>query len=181
MDLAVSNISVVSGNEFVLDNVSFPLTIPPGGRADLGVTFWASHLPSTGSSGEFEIVSDDPRTPLVRLKMLGRSSGKRIEVIPEYINLGLRQSDHNFTAEIKSRGSEPVTVSELRFHTGQIFSVTNPPLLPMAIPAGQSRLLTLHFSLPSAPGVYEDKLYVANDDPHPYRKTFEVGLRVEVQ
>jgi hypothetical protein len=165
MDLTV--IDIIGGpSVFTGDNVFLPASIPPGGFADIGVTFNAPNAPGRGTSVFWDIASNDPRAPRARLEMRGTAAGAHIEVIPEQIDLGSVNASTAVRAEIMNRGSASLEVRELRFEKGRFFSLWQALQLPMAIAGGQSRTITIEFTMPPAGthGLLEDTLYIASDD-----------------
>jgi hypothetical protein len=164
--LHVSGISaVLSGRSFFLNPApTFPLTVPPASAASLPVDYTAGPTPGQLDNDEFEVASDDPDQPRVRLILQGLAGGPRISVLPDFIDFHVvRQVPAQTSVTIRNDGSSDLTVEDIRLETGQDFSLQSVPSLPATVAAGTQRTLQVEFQ-PTNPGSYQDRLIVRSND-----------------
>lgn len=163
--LHVSGISaVLSGRSFFLNPVpAFPLTVPPASAASLPVDYTASPTPGQLDDDEFEVASDDPDQPRVRLMLQGLAGGSRISVLPDFIDFHVvRQVPAQTSVTIRNDGSSDLTVEGIQLETGQDFSLQSMPSLPATVAAGTQRTFQVEFQ--ATPGSYQDRLIVRSND-----------------
>jgi hypothetical protein len=157
--------AVLSGRSFFLNPApGFPLTVPPASAASLQVDYTASPTPGQLDNDEFEVASDDPDQPRVRLTLQGLAGGPRISVLPDFIDFHVvRQLPAQASVAIRNDGSGDLTVESVRLETGQDFSLQSTPPLPATVAAGTQRTLQVEFQT-TKPGSYQDRLIVRSND-----------------
>jgi hypothetical protein len=164
--LHVSGVSaVISGRRFFLNPApAFPLTVPPASATSLQVDYTASPTPGQLDNDEFEVASDDPDQPRVRLTVRGLAGGPRISVLPDFIDFHVvRQVPAQTSVAIRNDGSSDLIVESVRLETGQDFSLQSTPPLPTTVAAGTQHTLQVEFQ-PTKPGSDQDRLIVRSND-----------------
>jgi len=158
-------VAVLSGREFFLDpSTAFPLTVGPVSSVQLSVTYYAGPTPGRFDSDEFEVASNDPAQPRIRLALRGQISGPHIAVVPDFIDCGrVQQVPVQVNVTIRNDGSSDLTVNAIRLETGQAFSLSGTPSLPAVISGGSQVVFQVKFQ-PTVSGAYSDHLLVISND-----------------
>jgi hypothetical protein len=176
--LIVSAIGVIMGNAFLLDPLPpFPLIVAPSSAASLNVVYSASPTPGQFNEGEFEVVSNDPDQPRIRLSLRGQADGPRIDVRPDFIDFHIvQQVPVSETVSIQNNGSSDLIVDHIVLEKGLDFSLQGLPPLPVTVTAGSQRTFQVRFQAQTV-GSYLDTLIVNSNDA----RRHEVRNRIEAR
>jgi hypothetical protein len=86
-DLEISGVTITGLHPSEFDQTSDCRTIPAGGSCAMTVTF-APALPFDSKSAAVSISSNDPKKPIVNVKLLGKASPPKISASPRSLNFG---------------------------------------------------------------------------------------------
>lgn len=163
-DLILDTITV-SGNNFSIDPLSFPINVPSGSSQNVTVNFTPNNYAYYQSL--IKIYSNDPVQLVTDVILVGQGvlSGARI---------GLSESSHNFgniwvgeeglafwDFEIFNMGDQTLEVSSLDFNLLE-FTIS-PTTIPFQIFSTDTVQLTAYF-YPTQIGLYFDTLKIENND-----------------
>jgi hypothetical protein len=164
--LTVNSIFIVlSGKAFFFDpSLTTPFTIAPMSSQEIHLTYTASPTPGQADNGEYEIVSDDPDHPNIRLVVRGLASGARIDVRPDYIDFhtvppGPAQLD----VTVQNNGSSDLLISRIAFENGVNFLLVGVSSRPIIVVAGAHLVFQVQLHT-GTPGLYQDRLIVESND-----------------
>jgi hypothetical protein len=164
--LTVAGIAAVqSGRSFFLDpNLSLPLVVAPQSSQSVQVTFGAGPTPGRSANDEFEIASDDPQQPRVRLRVRGAAGGSHIDVVPDFVEFGLvTAATATSVLTVSNDGSADVQVERISLETGTAFALLGLPTPPFTVAAGQATKFQVLFTAPIS-GDYIDRVVVRSND-----------------
>ncbi len=166
-DLVISSVTMGGANssEFRTDPVTLPLTISPGAKSRLNVTFtpaavgsrWASLTLQHNASGGVQVI------PLV-----GSGTAPAISISPTSLNFGNQPVDTAGTPQtvtISNAGQATLNVSSIALQgtNAADFTVTS-EAVPLAIAPGSSKTVSVSFR-PSASGSRSATLVITHDAP----------------
>ena len=155
----------VSGSNFSIDPLSFPINIPTGSSQDVTINFTPSDY--AFYLGLLKIYNNDPIAPIVNVNLRGQGvlSGARI---------GLSATSHNFgnvwvgeegitfwDFKIINMGDQSLQISDLQFNLPEF--TYNSPTIPFQIFSTDTLQLTAYF-YPTQAGTYLDTLKITNND-----------------
>ncbi|MBI2877784.1 MAG: choice-of-anchor D domain-containing protein [Candidatus Tectomicrobia bacterium] len=171
--LVVSSLKMEGAEFSLVEEVTVPFTLLPGGSQILMVRF----LPTSGGkkTGSLTIASNDPKNPTVQASLSGQA-----EVVPRialdslaldfgHVPLGGSQ---DLSLSISNIGSQDLIVSSLGL-AGIDFSLVNPPATPFTLLPGGSQVLMVRFA-PTSGGNKTGSLTIASNDPE--SPSLKVGL-----
>jgi hypothetical protein len=167
----------ISGNNFSLSPLSFPINIPPGGTQNVTVNFTPAAY--NYYQGLLKIYCNDPVKPVSNVNLRGQGvlSGPRI---------GLSATSHNFGTvwvgeegiafwnfKVFNMGDQTLQISDLHFNLPEF--TYNAPAVPFQISSTDTLQLTAYF-YPTQVGTYNDTLKISNNDAaNPVAKIFFQG------
>jgi len=163
--LIIDSITIAGTNaeDFALTNSCN--IIPPGGSCAISVTF-TSTTPFGKKSAILSISSNDPKKPIVNVKLTGQAPLPKISVSPKSVNFGSIKVDNTSTLKvvtIKNTGISDLEIGSITISgtNASEFSQTN---TCTAIPKGSSCAVTVAFS-PASAGGKSALLSVSSNDP----------------
>lgn len=165
--LTVNTIPLIlsTGRAFLLDPAQvFPFSVAPTSSVTLQVTYSAGPTPGQTYNDEWEVKSDDPVNPHVRLLLRGVADGPRIDVLPDFINFHrVHLVPALVDVTVRNDGSSDLVVERMRLENGADFSLMGIPPIPVTIPAGSQLVVQVQFQA-QTPGLYQDRLIVYSND-----------------
>lgn len=123
---------------------TLPIAIPSGGATLLHVLFY----PGAGASGEAELVlsTNDVDAPDKHVTLIAPEADKRLCVDPRMIHFARATGASTQPVMLTACGVSEVNVSALDFTMASMeISIANAPAMPMLIPAGQSRMISIQY------------------------------------
>ncbi len=145
---------------------STSIFIPSGGSTLAHLVFW----PGANVSGQAELLltTTDAAVPQKRIVLLAPSADRRLCVDPRRIHFSRANGTTTQTVRLSACGAAEVQVSALDFTVSNVeISIANTPALPMVIPVGQMRELSIQYTPENAD---EDRAVLtlrSNDDASP--------------
>jgi hypothetical protein len=165
--LTINNLLLILsvGKAFSLDPAQvFPFSVVPTSSMTLQITYSAGTTPGQTSNDEWEVVSDDPTNPHLRLSLRGIVSGPRIDVLPDFIDFHhLQQVPALVGITVRNDGSNDLVVDRMKFENGTNFSLVGVPPTPVTIAAGSQLVFQVQFQALKT-GIYYDRLIVYSND-----------------
>lgn len=124
---------------------TLPVSIPAGGGALLHVLFW----PASNVSGRAELIlsTDDLGAPQKRIALSAPVAERRLCVEPRSLHFARAMGTSAQQITLTACGATAVDVSGLDFTTANPeISIAGAPALPMQIPPGQTRMITIQYT-----------------------------------
>ncbi|MCW8803890.1 MAG: choice-of-anchor D domain-containing protein [Ignavibacteriaceae bacterium] len=155
----------VSGSNFSIDPLSFPINIPAGSSQNTTVNFTPSDY--AFYQGLLKIYSNDPIEPVVDVNLRGQGvlSGARIGLSATSYNFGNVWVGEEGVAfwdfKIFNMGDQSLQISDLQFNLPE-YSY-NAPTVPFQIYSTDTLQLTAYF-YPMQVGTFFDTLKISNND-----------------
>src|SRR5690606_24046137 len=135
-------------------------------------------------SGFLEVVSDDERSPAVRVDLLAAAAPPRLLVAPDPLALGevLVPCTHDAAVEVRNGGDVPVRVDGARLDqvTGAGLALEPAAVLPTTLAPGASVLVPVRWT-PPATGPLGASLVITSDDTLPERRVTVGGTAVHAR
>jgi hypothetical protein len=145
-------------------------TLPGGASADIEVAFTPTGSEETA---EAIVVSDDDDEKRVTVDLLGAGLVPELEISPDPLDLGTAYvgCDKDHDIELTNVGSDVLVIDSIS-HTGGLFTLTDPNVLPLSLDPGASTTVNVLFT-PTEEGSFSGELTVTSNEP--------VGTRTATQ
>lgn len=150
--------SVASSTFGVPDLTIFPRDLAPGEELAVTVNALGSPVPGFPLAGELWVETDDPLRPRAVITAVGRTSGPRLQVPSELLDLGSGGSPLTTNLVATSVGTDPVTVVKVGVRDDPPFAISGVPPLPLTLSAGEA--LTVQVTCTGQPGRHRSQLVI---------------------
>lgn len=124
---------------------SLPIYVPAGGSTLVHLLFW----PGANSSGQAELLltTTDAAAPQKRITLVAPSAERRLCVDPLRVHFSRANGTSLQTVRLTACGAAEIRVDGLDFSVANVeISLANRPGLPLLIPAGQTRELSIQYT-----------------------------------
>ncbi len=154
----------VSGNNFSINPLSFPVNIPPGGSQNITVNFTPSNY--ANYTGSLFIYNNDPIHPVVPVELKGQGvlDGARIGLsasMHDFGNIWVGEGITFWDFYVFNMGNQTLTVSDMQLNLPE-YSF-DAPAIPFQIFSTDTLSVRIFF-YPSQTGTYEDTLKITTND-----------------
>nr|HEX4312578.1 choice-of-anchor D domain-containing protein [Kofleriaceae bacterium] len=141
--LALAGVDVT---DFVLDAVTLPIELAPGGSATLHVSYEPTVVAT--EAAELDVTSDDPATGALVVPIKGIGVSPSVDVAPATLDfggqlVGRTSAPRQVTIHNTGTGKLNVTALGVSGARADLFELAQPPNLPATIPPGSSLVLSL--------------------------------------
>ncbi|MEW6107868.1 MAG: choice-of-anchor D domain-containing protein [Nitrospirota bacterium] len=164
-DLEISSIDITGINPSEFSQTNDCTVIPTGGTCTITVKF-TPEIPFGKKSAMMSISSNDPKKPLINVKLMGEAAPPKISASPRSVNFGnvsVGQTSVAKTVTIKNTGISDLEISSIDI-TGinpSEFSQTNDCTV---IPKGSTCTITATFT-PASSGKKSAIMSISSNDP----------------
>ncbi len=114
-DLEIGTITITGLHPFEFDQTNDCTTIPAGGFCTITATFTPA-LPFESKSAAVSISSNDPKKPIVNVKLLGKASPPKISASPRSLNFGsieIGSTSLSRTVTVSNTGVSDLEISDI--------------------------------------------------------------------
>jgi centrosomal CEP192-like protein len=161
--VAITELSPLDVDTFIIDGVAVPFEIPPGREVEVAVTHNGNH-PGL-EIGRLSVVSDAVPVARAEIQLVAEALGPNIDPRPRALMFG-RVRPNAIPVErsiaIRNIGNQALTVSSIRATQNADFSLVL-PVLPAEIDPNGSLAFSVRF-LPAADGRSATMLAISSDD-----------------
>jgi hypothetical protein len=167
-DLVISDISITGTNASEFDQTNDCTTIPTGASCAITVTFNPTLLPFGKKTATISISSNDPKKPVVDVKLTGSAPPPKISTTPSSVkfgNLAVGDTSAPKTVTIKNTGTSDLVISDINItgtNASEFGQTNNCTTIP--IPAGASCTVTVTFA-PISVGKKSAIIAISSNDP----------------
>ncbi|WP_144901289.1 choice-of-anchor D domain-containing protein [Halobellus captivus] len=150
---------------FSADQTDLPVTLAPGQRHVVVVTFAPETAGSTTATLEIDSTVDEPGIPV---ELVGRGLAPDIVVSADSVGFSQigRGLSENRTLTVENRGTAPLTISDVDVvgSGDEMFAVDPPVTTPLTLDVGASVEVPIRFT-PTEDGAFEPDLHIRSNDP----------------
>ena len=166
-DLTLNPISVTGTNASDFGPGGYPVTVSAGGSITVDVMFSPQLLPFGKRSAVMTIPSNDPKKPLLNVKLMGQAPGPVVSASPMAVNLGtveLGSKSALAVVVIKNTGVSDLNISSISIGGTDAADFSQSNECPPALATGESCSVDVMFQ-PSGIGKKSAVLQIASNAP----------------